>query len=130
MGRQEFGELVKRKRLERKWSLGRLGLRIGELADGTILDAAGVRNLEEGKRAIEKDPELFERAIVVLDLDPDEAYVSLGLLPPGVALDDIRKLRGKQQGGNRRRTDRPVKAPRLRPRTVETRDCTSMVQAA
>jgi transcriptional regulator with XRE-family HTH domain len=91
--RAAFGQLVKRKRQEQRLSLGRLAIRIGELSDGTYLDARAAQNIEEGKRAIEDDPELYERVVVVLGLDRDEAHAALWPLPEGITLEDIRELR-------------------------------------
>jgi transcriptional regulator with XRE-family HTH domain len=137
MSRQDFGGLVKRKRLERGWSLGRLAVRIGELSDGTYLDGAGVQNLEHGRRAIERDPELFSRVVKLLEIDPDEAYVALGLLPPGVDLDDIRNVRSTRRGTRHdRRSDRQIPADAtpagtvVRAEDVEPRDSTPALNGA
>jgi transcriptional regulator with XRE-family HTH domain len=91
--RAAFGRLVKRKRQEQGLSLGRLAIRIGELSDGTYLDARAAQNIEEAKRAIEDDPELYERVVTVLGIDRDEAHAALWPLPEGITLEDIRELR-------------------------------------
>jgi hypothetical protein len=122
--RVAFGQLVKRERLRQrpKLSLNRLGNRIGELSDGTLLDGTAVRSIEEGKRAIEDDPELYERVVTVLGLDRDEAHAALWPLPEGITLEDIRELRrdserlttrrmaasrvGSHEGANHAATDR------------------------
>jgi hypothetical protein len=91
--RQTFGRLVKQERKRQGLSLGLLGIRIGELSDGTYLDGTGVRSIEEGTRAIEDDPELYERVVVVLSLDRDEAHAALWPLPEGISLEDLRELR-------------------------------------
>jgi transcriptional regulator with XRE-family HTH domain len=91
--RVAFGQLVKRERQRQGLSLNRLGNRIGELSDGTLLDGTGVRSIEEGKRAIEDAPELYERVVTVLGLDRDEAHAALWPLPEGITLEDIRELR-------------------------------------
>jgi transcriptional regulator with XRE-family HTH domain len=91
MGREEFGQLVDRKRQERGLSQGRLAVRIGELSGGRYLDPTGVRNLIQGRREI--DEELFERVIAVLEIDRDEAHAALGWWPEGVTVEEIKELR-------------------------------------
>jgi hypothetical protein len=91
--RRAFGRLVKRERKTQGLSLGLVGIRIGELSDGTYLDGTGVRSIEEGYRAIEDDPELYERVVTVLSLDRDEAHAAWWPLPEGIDLEDIRELR-------------------------------------
>jgi len=91
--RVAFGQLVKRERERQQLSLAKLGFRIGELADGTVLDGAAVRSLENGGRAIEDDPELYERVVAALNLDRDEAHMALWPLPEGITVEDIRELR-------------------------------------
>jgi transcriptional regulator with XRE-family HTH domain len=91
--RVAFGQLVKRERKRQGLSLNRLGNRIGELSDGALLDGTAIKSLEEGRRAVEDDPELYERVVTVLGLDRDEAHAALWPLPEGITLQDIRELR-------------------------------------
>jgi transcriptional regulator with XRE-family HTH domain len=109
MGRLEYGQLVKRERQRRGLSLAKLGFRIGELPDGTYLDGSAVRLLESGGRAIENDPDLYDRVNTVLSIDRDEADVALGRLPEGIDLDDIRELRAASE----RRATRVTAAGRV-----------------
>lgn len=91
MGRPEFGRLVKRHMREQGISQGRLAARLGELGSGRYFDPTGVRLILRGQRAI--DQELLERLIELLNMDRDEAYLTLGLAPPDLTLDDLKELR-------------------------------------
>jgi len=102
MGRPEFGRLVKRHMREQGISQGRLAARLGELGSGRYFDPTGVRLILKGQRAI--DQELLERLIELLGMDRDEAYLTLGLAPPDLTLDDLKELRASERATTRTRT--------------------------
>jgi transcriptional regulator with XRE-family HTH domain len=91
MSGKEFGDLVSRRMIEKDISQRRLAARLGELPDGTLFDSTGIRVLKEGKRRLTRN--LVARLIDLLDLDPDEAWATAGLLPPEVSADELRQLR-------------------------------------
>jgi transcriptional regulator with XRE-family HTH domain len=91
MGRADFGKLVERHMQAKGLSQGRLAARLGEFDDGRYFDATGIRLLIQGKREI--DDELFSRLVELLDIDPAEAYFTLGIWPADLTLVEYRRLR-------------------------------------
>jgi transcriptional regulator with XRE-family HTH domain len=108
MGRQEFGRLVERHMREQGISQGRLAVRLGELGGGRYFDTTGVRQILKGARVI--DPELLERLVELLGMDRDEAYLTLGLAPPDLTLEELRELR---EGASERTAARAKAASRV-----------------
>lgn len=107
MGREAFGHLVGERRKELHLSRGFIATRLVLASGGDYFDSTSVRNIEEGKREITE--ELFAWLVEMLKMDRDEADEALGRWPEGITAEEVRELRGKQTGGNRRRSDRPLK---------------------
>ncbi len=92
MGAREFGLWVDHEMRERHIGAAKLARRVGELPDGTGLDATGVRLIRQGKR-IKYDTELVRRIAVALGLDEDEAYWIAGVWPAPLDLESYRRFR-------------------------------------
>jgi len=98
VGGAEFGRLIDRRLNELGWSSGRLSVALGILANGKHIDSAQVRRLRRGEqRHITR--ELLELLVGVLGLDQAEAYHAAGMLPPGVSVEQVRRLVGKASSG-------------------------------
>jgi hypothetical protein len=115
VGAAEFGRLVDGVIRDRGLSQARVGVIVGELPDGRILNEKAVERIREGGRRL--DEVLVTRLIQALDLDPAEAWAAAGLWPPDLELDEYRRLRERplvpsltRVGGS----DTPT-APSLRP---------------
>lgn len=91
MGAHEFGRLVDAAMRERGWSQARVGVRVGELPSGKVLNEKAVERIREGGRHL--DHTLVQRLIDVLELDPAEAWWTAGLWPPDLTAEEYRKLR-------------------------------------
>jgi transcriptional regulator with XRE-family HTH domain len=89
MGRAEFGNLVRRARLERRLSLSTLAYMLS--GPGQVWTGKGILQLQNGQRRV--TPELCDALCTVLGLDTDEAYHALGWWPKGVTLRDIQQFR-------------------------------------
>jgi hypothetical protein len=91
MGAHEFGQLVDRAIRDRGLSQARVGVLVGELPDGRILNEKAVERVREGGRRL--DRMLVQRLIEALELDPAEAWAAAGLWPPDLELSEYRRLR-------------------------------------
>ena len=105
MGRREFGNLVREYRQRRGRSLAWVASMLSHPPHGTIWTGTGVKQLQNGQRRI--SPDLANELILILDIDPDEAYHALGWWPRDVTRNDVQEFRRK--GGQRdRRSDREL----------------------
>jgi hypothetical protein len=84
-----FADLIDEAMRRKGWGYGRLSVKLGELPDGSILNATQIRRLRRGQRQ-NLTPELVQRLIDVLGLDPAEAWHAAGLWPPDLSADDYR----------------------------------------
>jgi transcriptional regulator with XRE-family HTH domain len=91
MGAKEFGELVDTARSAKGWSLARVGVAVGVLPTGKVLNENQVKRILEGRRGL--DRYIIERLIDELQLDPDEAWYATGLRPPWATVESYRELR-------------------------------------
>lgn len=92
MGAREFGLWVDHEMRERQIGASKLAARVGELPDGRVLDATGVRLIRQGRRE-KYDTELVRRIAQALGLDEDEAYWRAGVWPAPLDLEGYRKYR-------------------------------------
>lgn len=91
MGAQEFGGLVDETMRAKGLTQGRVAFEIGRRSDGRmIMNETQVRRIRDGQRTL--TPDLITYVIDVLDLDPAEAWVAAGMMPPGLTADHLRKL--------------------------------------
>lgn len=84
-----FADMVDEAMRRKGWGYGRLSVKLGELPDGSILNATQIRRLRRGQRQ-NLTPELVQRLIDVLDLDAAEAWEAAGLWPPNLTAEDYR----------------------------------------
>lgn len=130
-----FAELVDSAATAKGLNDFQLSAAIGLLPGKKVWTAKQVSRIRTGKQ-VNVSRDLVQRLIDVLDLDPVVAWELADKWPPGLTGEDVRKL-GLFGARRRRRADReleasatPSSAASLRPRTVKTRDCASMVRAA
>ncbi|HEY5987166.1 MAG TPA: hypothetical protein VIV12_12450 [Streptosporangiaceae bacterium] len=99
-----FAELVDEAMKQKGWGYGRLSVKLGELSDGSFLNATQIRRLRTGQRQ-HLSRELVRRLAEVLDLDVDEAFHAAGLWPEGLDLEGYRryKMPGQQSISTMRR---------------------------
>jgi hypothetical protein len=91
MGASEFGRVFDRAIRDRGLSQARVGVMVGMLPDGRILNEKAVERIREGGRRL--DHVLVARLIEVMDLDEAEAWAAAGLWPPDLDLESYRELR-------------------------------------
>lgn len=91
MGAREFGRLVDAVIRDRGLSQARVGIIVGELPDGRILNEKAIERIREGGRRL--DHMLVQTLIDKLDLDEGEAWAAAGLWPPDLDLESYRRLR-------------------------------------
>jgi Helix-turn-helix domain len=103
-GRRRFGQLVRRYRAERGVSLAWVASMLSHPPHGQIWTGTGIRQLQNGERKITR--ELADQLIVMLGMDPDEAYEALGWWPRDVSRRDIVDLRHRRGEGSERRSRR------------------------
>src|SRR6266498_4477851 len=92
MGAREFGLRVDQQMRERQIGASKLAARVGELPDGRVLDATGVRLIRQGRRE-KYDTELVRRIALAVGLDEDEAYWIAGVWPAPLDLESYRRFR-------------------------------------
>ncbi len=92
MGAREFGLRVDQQMRERQIGASKLAARVGELPDGRVLDATGVRLIRQGRRE-KYDTELVRRIALAVGLDEDEAYWTAGVWPAPLDLESYRRYR-------------------------------------
>lgn len=92
MGAREFGLMVDHEMRERQIGASKLSRRIGELPDGTGIDASGIRLIREGRRE-KYTTELVRRIAAALGLDEDYCYWVAGVWPKDLDLEGYRKYR-------------------------------------
>jgi hypothetical protein len=92
MGAREFGLRVDHEMRERQIGASKLAARVGELPDGRVLDATGVRLIRQGRRE-KYDTELVVRIARAVGLDEDLACHIAGVEQPDFDLDTYRRLK-------------------------------------
>ncbi len=136
MASRKFGEQVRQAREEKGWSQSELGRQLfGKFpVSHRVFDAAGVARIERGG-PVKVDRELVQAHVEVLvpHLDPTEAWLAAGLVPPELTPEVYRRFlefladqgeqataRNPEPAGHRPWTrPRPSPRPRARPRTRE-----------
>jgi hypothetical protein len=92
MGAREFGLMVDHEMRERQIGASKLAARVGELPDGRVLDATGVRLIRQGRRE-KYDTELVVRIARAVGLDEDLACHIAGVEQPDFDLNTYRRLK-------------------------------------
>jgi hypothetical protein len=92
MGAREFGLRVDHEMRERQIGASKLAARVGELPDGRVLDATGVRLIRQGRRE-KYDTELVVRIARAVGIDEDLACHIAGVEQPDFDLDTYRRLK-------------------------------------
>ena len=92
MTAREFGLRVDHEMRERQIGASKLAARVGELPDGRVLDATGVRLIRQGRRE-KYDTELVVRIARAIGLPEDEACHIAGVEQPDFDLEDYRRYR-------------------------------------
>lgn len=92
MGAREFGLMVDHEMRERQIGASKLAARVGELPDGRVLDATGVRLIRQGRRE-KYDTELVVRIARAIGLAEDLACHVAGVEQPDFDLEEYRKFR-------------------------------------
>jgi len=92
MTAREFGLRVDHEMRERQIGASKLAARVGELPDGRVLDATGVRLIRQGRRE-KYDTELVVRIARAIGLPEDEACHIAGVEQPDFDLEDYRHYR-------------------------------------
>lgn len=92
MGAREFGLKVDHVMREQGIGASKLAARVGELSDGRVLDATGVRLIRQGRRE-KYDTELVQRIARALSLAEDEACHIAGVEQPDFDLEEYRRYR-------------------------------------
>lgn len=88
---ETFGELLAEAMAAKGLSDYKLSAAIGLLSGDRVFNNVQIRRLRTGERQT-LTRELVARLIVVLDLDPDEAWAASGLLPYGFKAEHFREL--------------------------------------
>jgi hypothetical protein len=92
MGAAEFNRWVTTKMAKNKVNASRLAARVGELSDGTTLNATSIRLIREGRRRT-YNTELVERIADALGEDRGEACRVAGVWPSDLSEEDYRRFR-------------------------------------
>lgn len=92
MGAPEFGRWVDEVMKHKGIGPTKVAARIGELSDGRVFDATGIRLIRTGRRR-DYDTELVCRIARALGEDPDLACHIAGVEPPDYNLEDYRRFR-------------------------------------
>lgn len=103
-----------------------LSAAIGLMPGNRVCSPKQVGRIRKGEQ-VNYSRDLVQRLIVVLDLDPEDAWQAAGVWPPDLTADELRKLR--RSGSRERRGDRQIPndtAPAgavVRGRSGRTGDC-------
>jgi hypothetical protein len=92
MGAREFGRWVDETMKDKGLGPTKVAARIGELSDGRVFDATGIRLMRLGRRR-DYDTELVTRIAKALGEDPLVACNIAGVEPPGYDLEQFRRFR-------------------------------------
>lgn len=103
-----FAEMVDAAARARGLNDYQLSAAIGLMPGNRVCSPKQVRRIRNGEQ-VNYHRDLIERLIVVLKLDPADAWERAGVWPPGLTADELRDLESHRQGTNRdRRSDREV----------------------